>query len=108
MPVRANGGCGCAGKLAQLPPHLADYRRQAGLPRSTWLGEVSAPVPAPTAAPIAAPSRGAPTMRPPTAPTPAPIPAPLKARSPVVSPQPVSAMSDTAAAAKKIRFMTYL
>src|ERR1051326_4784859 len=45
------------GSVLSFPRHLDDYRRQAGLPRSTWLGEVSAPGPAATGGPLAAPCR---------------------------------------------------
>src|SRR6266849_8952260 len=87
----------------------ARQRSQTGLPRSTVLGLVKAPVAAPTPAPIAAPASRAPTKAPPTAPTAAPIPAPLRPRSPVVSPQAARAnMPATTASLNPTPFMTDL
>src|SRR6185312_13373357 len=71
-------------------------QRQAGRPRSTCPGDVTAPAPAPSRPPTSAPVSGAPASAPPSRPTPSPMPAPLIARSPVVSPQAVSPSSGTA------------
>src|SRR6185437_12024014 len=69
------------------------YRSQAGRPRSTVPGLVTAPVAAPAPAPIAAPvpaPTGPPATPPTAAPVPAPIAAPLSARSPRDSPHATS------------------
>src|SRR6185437_6977778 len=61
------------------------YRSQAGRPRSTVPGLVTAPVAAPAPAPT-----GPPATPPTAAPVPAPIAAPLSARSPRDSPHATS------------------
>jgi hypothetical protein len=75
------------GGTGQKPPQ----RRQAGRPRSTSDGAVSAPAAAPPRPPMTAPVTSDPPVSAPTAaPAPAPSPAPDRARSPRVWPQPAT------------------